>query len=305
MWASSLSLIAGRPRGRRGAAALGGGPLRLDRQWTFDPQEASSSDRQWPSSRLIGELRYRAEATGGLAPPFLREIQDAFAASAALEAKRAKVLSALRDAGASAAAVAAAADAGTLAERDDAHAPFKAPAGCSKAEAARRSFSGADAAARDLTRGGGEDALRGLDEKRREAVRSPRGSLLMKRGDAAAATRIFRGDGDARASGTSGPGGPPRQGPALPRGRPGALRPWRRQGRAGQRKRRRVPPPGGYILARRSLGVARRCKNRSTRHGRDDVAPAGTASTRAGAVRRGPSRRTRGSRSIERRRQKP
>ena len=65
--------------------------------------------------------RYRAQETQHLPPDALRAILDALHGAAALEAKRQKVLEATR-------------------ALDDAYAPFKGPAKCSKAAKAREDF---------------------------------------------------------------------------------------------------------------------------------------------------------------------
>jgi uncharacterized protein len=84
--------------------------------------------------------RYRAEETQHLAPCALRAILDALHGAAALEAKREKVLVAMREANASPEALRAARAAGSLQALDDAYAPFKGPAKCSKAARARQDF---------------------------------------------------------------------------------------------------------------------------------------------------------------------
>ena len=84
--------------------------------------------------------RYRAQETQHLPPDALRAILDALHGAAALEAKRQKVLEAMRAANASPEALAAARRAGTLRALDDAYAPFKGPAKCSKAAKAREDF---------------------------------------------------------------------------------------------------------------------------------------------------------------------
>ena len=84
--------------------------------------------------------RYRAQETQHLPPDALRAILDALHGAAALEAKRQKVLEAMRAANASPEALSAARRAGTLRALDDAYAPFKGPAKCSKAAKAREDF---------------------------------------------------------------------------------------------------------------------------------------------------------------------
>ena len=84
--------------------------------------------------------RYRAQETQQLPPDALRAILDALHGAAALEAKRQKVLEAMRAANASPEALSAARRAGTLRALDDAYAPFKGPAKCSKAAKAREDF---------------------------------------------------------------------------------------------------------------------------------------------------------------------
>ena len=81
--------------------------------------------------------RYRAQETQHLPPDALRAILDALHGAAALEAKRQKVLEAMQSANASPEALSAARRAGTLRALDDAYAPFKGPAKCSKAAKAR------------------------------------------------------------------------------------------------------------------------------------------------------------------------
>ena len=81
--------------------------------------------------------RYRAQETQQLPPDALRAILDALHGAAALEAKRQKVLEAMQSANASPEALSAARRAGTLRALDDAYAPFKGPAKCSKAAKAR------------------------------------------------------------------------------------------------------------------------------------------------------------------------
>ena len=84
--------------------------------------------------------RYRAQETQHLPPDALRAILDALHGAAALEAKRQKVLEAMQSANASPEALSAARRAGTLRALDDAYAPFKGPAKCSKAAKAREDF---------------------------------------------------------------------------------------------------------------------------------------------------------------------
>ena len=112
--------------------------------------------------------RYRAQETQQLPPDALRAILDALHGAAALEAKRQKVLEAMRSANASPEALSAARRAGTLRALDDAYAPFKGPAKCSKAAKAREDFPASDRIVASLL-GRGEEP-RHLHPKQKECV---------------------------------------------------------------------------------------------------------------------------------------